>query len=98
MKEAICPNCETLFDASKHRAYKGILADFREYTRIGHRAPETWIDENSMVLCPNCGVTFKSEAVRFLGCFSPRGLKIFIGFGIFVFMCFALVSLISAFL
>ena len=56
MKEAICPNCETLFDASKHRAYKGILADFREYTRIGHKAPETWIDENSMVLCPNCGV------------------------------------------
>ncbi|CAB1076023.1 hypothetical protein D1AOALGA4SA_3825 [Olavius algarvensis Delta 1 endosymbiont] len=50
-----------------------------------------------MVRCPNCGYEFKSEAVRFLGILSPKGLKIFFGLYVFGFICFAIWALFSAF-
>jgi len=98
MKTAICPNCETHFRASESRAYKGVVNDYRDYMHAGHKAPEKWIDESSMVRCPNCGNKFKSEAVRFLGILSPKGLKIFFGFYVFAFICFAIWAILSAIL
>ncbi len=97
MKTAICPNCATQFKASENRAYKGIVKDYRDYMKSGHKAPERWVDESSMVRCPNCSNEFKSEAVRFLGVLSPRGLKIFIGLYVFAFICFGIWAVVSVF-
>jgi hypothetical protein len=97
MKTATCPNCASKFKPSINRAYKGVVKDYRDYMHSGRKVPEKWIDESSMVRCPNCGNEFKSEAVRFFGLLSPKGLKIFIGIYVFGFICFALWALVSAF-
>ena len=97
MKTAICPNCATEFKPSENRSYKGNVEDYRDCMKSGHKAPEKWIDESSMVRCPKCGDEFKSEAVRFLGVLSPRGLKILIGLYVFGFICFGIWAVVSAF-
>jgi uncharacterized C2H2 Zn-finger protein len=95
MTEAICPKCNKVFDAQDSRTYSA-KKDIKEIIEEGHKAPEIWIDESSMVRCPNCGNEFKSEAVRYFGILSPQGMKIFIGLFIFVFICFALWALVTS--
>ena len=96
MNEEICPNCNEVFNFQESRAYSA-KRDLQDMIQKGHKAPERWIDESSMVRCPNCGNEFKSEAVRFFGSLSPKRLKIFIGLFVFGFICFALWALVSSF-
>ena len=90
MSKAICPKCTHGFDVRSHRSYKGLKKDLFEYFEAGHKPPETWIDESSLVKCPNCGNEFKSEAARFFGFLSPKYFKIFLAVAIFLGACFAL--------
>jgi uncharacterized C2H2 Zn-finger protein len=90
MAETACPKCNARFAASKNRSYRGIKTDFIQRLHGGDTAPERWVDESSFMRRPSCGMQFKSEAVRFFGILSPKGLKIFIGLFVLAFLCIVL--------
>ncbi len=90
MKKATCPECKNQFDPKKHRKYAGIKSDFEERFEQGHTSPDKWIDESSMVKCPNCGNEFVSNSVKFFGVLGPKGLKILITLYVLGFLCVVL--------
>lgn len=96
MSETICPECKTKINVNENRTYPGIDLDFIERFHQGHTSPEKWIDESSIVLCPNCGVEFSCNAIRYLGVFSPKGFKIFLGLFVFGFLSFVIYLLIES--
>ena len=96
MAKVICPKCDSNFEASQARTYKGLLADLRNSLHATYKAPEHRIDESSFVRCPDCGAEFKSEAVRYFGILSPKGVKILLGLFVFGFFCVALYVLFSS--
>ena len=96
MKKTICPQCKTEFNASEHRAYKGLINDQIELIQEGKKSPELIVDESSFVKCPSCKNEFKSESVRFFWFLSPAGMKIFIALFVSGFFFFALWVIISS--
>ncbi len=69
----------------------------RKQIQAVHEAPEAWIDESAEVRCPACNHVFTSEAVRFFGVLSPKGLKILIRLFVFGFLVFAMFALFKSF-
>ena len=96
MNETICPECKTKINVNAHRKYPGIKFDFIKRLHQGHTPPEKFIDESSILLCPSCGTEFKSNAIRFLGVFSPTGFKIVLGLFVFGFLSFVIYLLIES--
>jgi uncharacterized Zn-finger protein len=97
MREAVCPKCGSKFDTIAQRTYRGIGHDIKKQVQTVHKAPEAWIDESAEVKCPGCNHVFTSEAVRFFGILSPKGMKILIGLFVFVFLVFAMFALFKSF-
>ncbi|MEW6674204.1 MAG: hypothetical protein AB1427_21120 [Thermodesulfobacteriota bacterium] len=95
--EAICPKCGLNFNAKFHRTYKGIGGDIKEQVQGVHKAPEIWIDESAQVICPGCNELFTSQAIKYFGILSPKGLKIFIGLFMAGFLAFAMFALVKSF-
>lgn len=97
MREEVCPKCGLKFDAKARRTYGGIGHDLKKQVQAVHKAPEAWIDESAEVKCPACNHVFTSEAVRFFGVLSPKGMKIIIGLFVFGFLVFAMFALVKTF-
>jgi hypothetical protein len=84
------------FEVRGHRTYKGIGHDIKKQVQSVHKAPEAWIDESAQVICPGCNHVFASEAVRFFGVLSPKGIKILIGLFVYGFLIFAMFALFKS--
>jgi len=93
MSEAVCPRCHSSFEASSARVLPGVLSELVSSPRF--RAEKQLIDANANVLCPKCGLVFPSEAVRFFGILSPRGLRIFLGLFVAAFLAVVLYVLVA---
>ncbi len=66
-----CPNCGKELDAQKHRYTGGVLSYFRP------RWPGELIDHQFTVRCPNCGVAYVSDSVKFLGIATRKTYLVF---------------------
>ena len=72
MAVAACPNCGANFEANRHRTYRGLLSDLVGGD-VGFSV-EKQIAGASRVRCPKCDAEFVSNAVRFFGFLTPRGM------------------------
>jgi len=93
MSEALCPKCGLRFEARDKRTYEGIMHDLNPAVQGARKAPEALIDESAQVKCPGCHEIFTSEALRFFGILSPKGLKILLALftlGLFAFAMYVL--------
>ena len=97
MRETVCPKCRMKFEVRGHRTYQGIGQDIGKQVQSVQKAPEAWIDESAEVKCPGCNHAFTSEAARFFGVLSPKGMKILIGLFVFGFLVFAMFALFKSF-
>jgi uncharacterized C2H2 Zn-finger protein len=97
MPEAECPKCGLKFDAKSQRTYKGIGHDIKTSIQGFRKPPEVWIDESAQVRCPNCNAVFTSQALKYFGIISPKGMKVLIGLFVLGFIIVAIFELYKSF-
>ena len=73
----------------------GYVAKPQPFCVLGRKSDSRWIDKSSTVICPHCGAQFKSEAIRFFGFLSPKGLNTTFGIWTFVILFLALLGMIA---
>jgi uncharacterized Zn-finger protein len=96
MSEVLCPKCGLRFEARDKRTYEGIMHDVNIAVQGARKAAEVWIDESAQVKCPGCNKLFTSEAVKFFGILSPKGVKILLALFAFGFFAFAMYVLFKS--
>ena len=83
---ARCPHCGATVDVVANRVYPGLLREL--ISSDADASPEAQIESASLLACPTCGTQFQSDAVRFFGMLTPRGVR---------YLFIAVVILIAAF-
>jgi len=95
MNTTICPACAKRFEAMSHRIYEGMGREVEKKLTDAYLSPESEIDANSRVKCPNCGTEFVSNAVRYFGILSATGIKVLLGFLLFSVIVIVVLQVIS---
>jgi uncharacterized C2H2 Zn-finger protein len=85
-----CPHCSGEFNSQKHRYTGGISSLFN------FRWPSERVDDQFTVRCPHCGITYVSDAVKFLGIVTRKTYTLFSYALILIVVC--LVTLVNPYL